>query len=117
VEFITASSYLNSHSTGQVIIQDKSLPNLKGKDVLIVEDIVDSGLTIKSLMDFIKSKEPSSIKVCSFLMKPLRVKESISKIDYIGFTLTDGFVVGYGLDYNQNYRELPHVIELLDVEA
>lgn len=116
VEFITASSYLKTESTGSVTIKDDSLPDLRSKDVLIIEDIVDSGLTIQTLVNFIKTKEPSSIKVCSFLMKPHKVKEEISKIDYVGFELSDGFVVGYGLDYDQNYRELPHIIELLDVD-
>lgn len=116
VEFITASSYLKTESTGTVKIKDNPLPDLKSKDVLIVEDIIDSGLTIQTLVNFIQTKQPSSIKVCSLFMKPHKIKEPISKIDYVGFILSDGFVVGYGLDYDQNYRELPHVIELLDVE-
>lgn len=115
VEFITASSYLKTESTGSVKFQD-SLPNIRSKDVLIVEDIIDSGLTIQTLVNFIKTKEPSSVKICTFLMKPHKVKESISKIDYVGFNLSDGFVVGYGLDYEQKYRELPHVIELLNMD-
>jgi len=115
VEFITASSYLKTESSGSVKITEESLSNLKSKDVLIVEDIIDSGLTIQKLVNFIKTKEPSSIRVCSFLMKPHKIKEAISNIDYVGFKLSDGFVVGYGLDYDQNYRELPHIIELIDV--
>lgn len=113
VEFITASSYLKTASTGTVTIQEPTLSRLKDKHVLIIEDIVDSGLTISTLFNFIKTKEPRSIKISSLFMKPEKIKDEIPHIDYVGFTLSDAFIVGYGLDYEQNYRELPHVIELL----
>jgi hypoxanthine phosphoribosyltransferase len=117
VEFITASSYLKTKSSGNLHITEASLPNLKDKHVLIVEDIIDSGLTIKALTAYIENKKPSSLKICSLFIKPDMIKEPIPKIDYIGFSLSDAFIIGYGLDYEQNYRELPHVIELLDVEV
>lgn len=116
IEFITASSYSKMQSTGIVSIRENTFTTLQGKDVLIIEDIIDSGLTIKTLVDFIKEKGPNSLKVCALFMKPDKIKESICKIDYVGFHLKDEFVVGYGLDFDQRYRELPHVIELLNSE-
>ncbi len=113
IEFISASSYVNTKSSGTVSIKEFSLPNLRGKHVLIVEDIIDSGLTIQSLLEHIQSKEAASVKVCSLFLKILKNQKPVIEIDYVGFTLHEGFIVGYGLDCDQKYRELPHIIEIL----
>jgi hypoxanthine phosphoribosyltransferase len=89
------------------ITQDLSRP-IEHEDVLIVEDIVDTGLTIAHLMDLLRTRAPASIKVCSLLHKPARAKVKIN-IDYLGFTIEDRFVVGYGLDFAERYRNLPYI--------
>ncbi len=82
--------------------------NVTGKDVLLIEDIVDSGITLKSLIDIYSQQNPRSIKVCTFLDKKKRRIEDV-QADYAGFEIDDYFVVGYGMDYNSKYRELPYV--------
>lgn len=82
--------------------------NVSGKDILIIEDIVDSGITLRSIIDIYQKQEPASIKVCTFLDKKNRRIEDI-QADYAGFEIDDLFVVGYGMDYNSKYRELPYV--------
>ena len=111
VEFMSVSSYgSGTESSGIVkIIKDLDEP-LKGKDVLIVEDIVDSGRTLSYLKDMLMQREPASIKICTLLDKPERRRPGITlKPDYVGFTIPNAFVVGYGLDYNEHYRNLPYV--------
>lgn len=113
VEFITASSYLKTQSSGSVQIHGKDIfPDLQGKEVLLVEDIIDTGLTLQTLVDFIKSKNASKIHICSLFIKPEKVKIPIQNVKYVGFSLGDSFIIGYGLDYEQKYRELPCIIEL-----
>ncbi len=87
--------------------QDLSRP-IAGEDVIIVEDIVDTGLTIAHLMDLFRTRGPRSVKVCALLHKPARAKVEV-KIDYLGFTIEDRFVVGYGLDFAEKYRNLPYI--------
>lgn len=82
--------------------------NVSGKNILIIEDIVDSGITLKSIMDIYSSQNPKSIKVCTFLDKKNRRIEDV-QADYAGFEIDDLFVIGYGMDYNGKYRELPYV--------
>ncbi|MBE6852721.1 MAG: hypoxanthine phosphoribosyltransferase [Ruminococcus sp.] len=82
--------------------------NVSGKDVLIIEDIVDSGITLKSIIDIYLKQSPNSIRICTFLDKKSRRLEDI-QADYAGFEIDDKFVVGYGMDYNGKYRELPYV--------
>jgi len=89
--------------------------DIKGKDVLLVEDIVDSGLTAQYLIKTLAKKNPRSIKVCTLLSKPDRRVINVT-IDYVGFKIPDKYVVGYGLDYQQKYRNLPY-LAVLDMEG
>lgn len=104
-EFIEASSYENNKSTGVVTLKKDVTNSIEGKEVIIIEDIVDTGRTLTFLKDILQEKNPKSLKVCTLLDKPSR---RIAKIqpDYIGFTIDNKFVVGYGLDDEQNYRNL-----------
>lgn len=109
LDFMSVSSYGKStKSSGVVkIVKDLDEP-LKDKDVLVVEDIVDSGRTLTYLLEMLNDRGPASLKLCTLLDKPeRRVKEV--KVDYTGFEIPDEFVVGYGLDYDQRYRNLPYI--------
>ncbi len=109
MDFMAVSSYgMSTKSSGIVRILKDLNEDIEGKDVLIVEDIVDTGLTLHYLVDYIKSRNPRSVKVCCFLDKPSRRKVDV-EVDYVGFQIPDKFVVGYGLDYAQKYRNLPYV--------
>jgi len=109
IDFLGVRSYgEGTESTGVVqIVNDLSKP-IEGEDVILVEDIVDTGLTIAHLMDLFRTRRPASVKVCSLLHKPARARVSVN-IDYLGFTIEDKFVVGYGLDFAEKYRNLPYV--------
>ena len=109
LDFIAVSSYGRSTvSTGTVrLIKDLDF-SIENKNILIVEDIVDTGLTLKYLMDNFQSRNPRSIRICSLLDKPERRKADI-KIDYKGFDIPDEFVIGYGIDYAEKYRNLPYI--------
>jgi hypoxanthine phosphoribosyltransferase len=109
IDFLGVRSYgEGSESSGVVqITQDLSRP-IEHDDVLLVEDIVDTGLTVAHLMDLLHTRAPASIKVCALLHKPSRARVSVP-IDYLGFTIEDRFVVGYGLDYGERYRNLPYI--------
>lgn len=109
VEFLGVRSYGEGTSTTGVvqITQDLSKP-IEGEDVLIVEDIVDTGLTIAHLLELMHTRKPASVKVCSLLHKPARTRVEVP-IDYLGFTIEDKFVIGYGLDWNERYRNLPMI--------
>jgi hypoxanthine phosphoribosyltransferase len=109
IDFVGTRSYgEGSESSGVVqITQDLSKP-IEHEDVLIIEDIVDTGLTIAYLMDMMRVRSPRSVKVCSLLHKPARARIEV-KIDYLGFTIEDHFVVGYGLDFAEKYRNLPYI--------
>ena len=109
MDFMSVSSYgADTKSSGVVkIVKDLDEP-LEGKDVLIVEDIIDSGRTLYYLIDILQKRRPESIRLCTLLDKPdRRVKEV--NVDYVGFNIPDEFVVGYGLDYAQKYRNLPYI--------
>lgn len=109
MDFMSVSSYgADTKSSGVVkIVKDLDEP-LEGKEVLIVEDIIDSGRTLYYLIDMLQKRNPESIRLCTLLDKPeRRVKEV--KVDYVGFNIPDEFVVGYGLDYAQKYRNLPYI--------
>lgn len=110
IDFMIVSSYGNENtvSTGLVKIIKDLDGNLAGKHVLIVEDIMDTGITLSNLMPMLKLRNPESVKVCAILDKPSRRKADIQP-DYSGFQVPDEFVVGYGLDYNEKYRNLPYV--------
>ena len=109
LDFMSASSYGNdTKSSGVVRITRDIEESIKGKNVLIVEDIIDTGRTLKYLIELLGDREPKSIKLCSLLDKPDRRVVEIQG-DYVGFEVPDEFVVGYGLDYAQKYRSLPYV--------
>ena len=109
IDFMSVSSYGSGVKTSGVvkIIKDLDL-NLEGYDVLIVEDILDSGMTLSYLVELLKSRNPASVEICSLLDKPERHKVEIA-LKYKGFTIPDEFVVGYGLDYAERYRNLPFI--------
>lgn len=107
IDFMAVSSYgVSTESSGVVRIIKDLDKNIEGKHVLIVEDIIDSGLTLKYLTGILNSRNPADLKICTLLEKPDRREVDI-KIDYIGFSIPDEFVVGYGLDYAEKYRNLP----------
>ncbi len=110
IDFMIVSSYgsENTVSTGLVKIIKDLDGDLGGKHVLIVEDIMDTGITLSNLVPMLKLRNPESVKVCAILDKPSRRKADIQP-DYKGFEVPDEFVVGYGLDYNEQYRNLPYV--------
>ena len=114
IDFISLSSYGSAKVTsGKVkVVQGLRFP-VKGRDVLVIEDIVDTGLTVGFFMDYLRKKKPSSLKLCALFDKPSRRQTPIS-IDYIGFTVPDKFLVGYGLDYNERFRHLPDLCVLED---
>ncbi|MCR4595225.1 MAG: hypoxanthine phosphoribosyltransferase [Lachnospiraceae bacterium] len=109
LDFMSVSSYGGStKSSGVVrIVKDLDEP-LEGKDVLVVEDIVDSGRTLSYLLDMLRDRKPASVKLCTLLDKPDRRVVDVN-VDYTGFQIPDEFVVGYGLDYDQKYRNLPYI--------
>lgn len=108
IDFMEVSSYEGTESTGKVKI-NKDVRNLiEGKDVIIVEDIIDTGRTLSSLIEYLKQKKPNSIKIATMLSKPSRRIIEV-KVDYIAFEIEDIFVIGYGLDYNEKYRNLPYI--------
>ena len=109
LDFMSVSSYGgDTRSSGIVkIVKDLDEP-LKDRDVLVVEDIVDSGRTLSNLMELLKNRGPASLKLCTLLDKPDRRVVDV-KVDYTGFEIPDVFVVGYGLDYDQKYRNLPYI--------
>ena len=106
---MSVSSYgAGTESSGHVkIIKDLDAP-LEGKNVIVVEDIIDSGRTLSHLMDLLKSRNPESIELCALLDKPERRVVDVD-VKYVGFQVPDLFVVGYGLDYDQKYRNLPYI--------
>ncbi|QEH69005.1 hypoxanthine phosphoribosyltransferase [Cellulosilyticum sp. ST5] len=109
MDFMAVSSYGNAtESTGVVRIIKDLDGSVEGENLLIVEDIVDSGLTLKYLKEILLTRNPASVKICTLLDKPARRKESVN-IDYLGFEVPDGFIVGYGIDYAERYRNLPYV--------
>ena len=109
IDFMVVSSYgAGVKSSGVVkIIKDLDVP-LEGRDIIIVEDILDSGLTLDYITEMLMTRDPKSLKICTLLDKPSRRKIDI-KADYVGFTIPDEFVIGYGLDYDEKYRNLPYI--------
>ena len=109
VDFMAVSSYgAGTVSSGQVEIKKDLSDPIEGKNLLIIEDILDSGNTLYYLMDVLSARHPASIRICTLLDKPERRVKPI-KADYSGFVIPDAFVVGYGLDYDEKYRNLPYV--------
>ena len=109
MDFMSVSSYGNNTSSSGIVKIAKDLDEpLEGKDVLIVEYIIDSGRTLYYLMQLLEKRKPASMKICTLLDKPERRERDV-KVDYTGFNIPDEFVVGYGLDYAQKYRNLPYI--------
>ena len=107
-DFMDVSSYEGTESTGKIKINKDIRNSVEGKDVIIVEDIIDTGKTLKYLLEYLKQKNPNSIKIVTMLSKQARRVEKID-VDYIAFEIDDKFVVGYGLDYDEKYRNLPYI--------
>lgn len=108
-DFVAISSYgMETHTSGIVRLNKDLDTEIAGRHVLVVEDIVDTGLTLSYLLDILKARRPASLKVCTLLQKPARKKVEVP-LDYCGFTIPDEFVVGYGLDYAEKYRNLPFI--------
>jgi hypoxanthine phosphoribosyltransferase len=108
MDFLGVSSYQGTETTGEVRITSDVTQPMAGKDLLIVEDIIDTGLTMKFIVENLQSRHPASIRVCTLLEKPARALSRI-EIHYCGFVIQDVFVVGYGLDYCERYRNLPFI--------
>ncbi|MBA4371269.1 MAG: hypoxanthine phosphoribosyltransferase [Thermodesulfovibrio sp.] len=108
IDFLIASSYLNDESTGEVRIHYDIREEIAGKNVLLVEDIVDTGITLNYLRERILRQGPESLRICTFLDKKERRKVDVP-LDYVGFEIPDEFVVGYGLDYDNKFRNLPYI--------
>lgn len=108
VDFMAVTSYEGSESSGEIKILKELNESIFNKDVLIVEDIVDTGLTLRSIIDLLLTKHPKSLEVCTLLDKPSRRTIPVTA-KYTGIEIEDKFVVGYGIDYDQSYRQLPYV--------
>lgn len=109
MDFMSVSSYGDGTSSSGIVKIVKDLDeSLEGKEVIVIEDIIDSGRTLSYLLDVLEKRKPNSMKLCTLLNKPERRVRDV-KVDYIGFDIPDEFVVGYGLDYAQKYRNLPYI--------
>ena len=109
LDFMAVSSYgMSTKSSGQVQVLKDLDSSVEGRDVVIVEDIVDTGLTLTYLQDILRARSPRHLRTACLLSKPSRRKIDV-KVEYVGFTIEDKFVVGYGLDYAEQYRSLPHI--------
>ncbi len=109
VDFIRLSSYgRSSQTSGKVGVMQGFRSLIKGRDVLVIEDIVDTGLTTSFLMDYLRKKNPASLRLCALTDKPSRRQVPV-QIDYLGFTVPDKFLVGYGLDWDEKFRNLPDI--------
>ncbi len=116
VEFIRLSSYgRGKESAGKIKVVQGLRSEVRGRDVLVIEDIVDTGLTISFLLDYLGKKKPASLKLCALTDKPSRRKTPVT-IDYRGLTVPDKFIVGYGLDWDERFRNLPDIC-ILENEA
>ena len=112
IEFVRLSSYgRGRQSSGKVRMVKGLTTSIKGRDVLIIEDIVDTGLTISFLLDYLRQKKPASLKLCALTDKPSRRQTPVI-IDYLGLTVPDKFLVGYGLDWDEKFRNLPDICYL-----
>ena len=110
MDFMWISSYAGTDSTGEMVVKRDVSADIKGRHVLILEDIFDTGRSLDFTYKHLMSKEPASLKICTLLDKPSRREPGITlQADYVGFTVPNAFVVGYGLDFNEHYRNLPYV--------
>ncbi len=114
VDFVQLSSYGSAKdSSGKVRVIKALKTPIRGRDVLVVEDIVDTGITTSFLLDYLRNKRPASLKLCTLADKPARHKVPVS-VDYLGFTVPNKFIVGYGLDLDQKFRNLPDIYTIED---
>ena len=112
VEFIKLSSYgKGMESSGEIKVVQGLRAKVKGRDVLVIEDIVDTGLAIAFLLDYLRKKKPASLRLCSLTDKPSRRQVPVT-IDYLGFTVPNKFIVGYGIDWDEKFRYLPDICTL-----
>ena len=110
MDFMWISSYAGTSTTGNMIVRKDVSADIKGRHVLILEDIFDTGNSLDFVVKHLQSKEPASLKICTLLDKPERRKAGITlRCDWTGFVIPNEFVVGYGLDFNEHYRNLPYV--------
>ena len=110
MDFMCLSSYHGTQSTGNMVVRQDMSVDVSGRHVLILEDIFDTGTSLDYTYHHVLSKKPASIRICTLLDKPERRKPGITPVpDYVGFTIPNEFVVGYGLDFNEHYRNLPYV--------
>ena len=110
MDFMWISSYEGTDSTGSIVVKRDISVDIKDRHVLILEDIFDTGNSLSFVCQHLMAKEPASLKICTLLDKPSRRKPGVTlQADYVGFTIPNAFVVGYGLDYNEYYRNLPYV--------
>jgi len=117
IDFIRLYSYgADMKNSGKVKVVQRLKTPVKGRDVLVIEDIVDTGLTLSFLLNYLRRKKPASLKVCALTDKPSRRKAPVS-IEYLGFTLPNKFIVGYGLDLDQKFRNLPDICVFEDDES
>ena len=108
LEFMSVSSYSGTQTTGVIKVKKDVEIDLTGRHIVILEDIIDSGLTLSYTIEYLKHRNPASIKICTLLDKPDRRKADL-RADYVGFTIPNEFVVGYGMDFNEQFRNLPYV--------
>ena len=110
MDFMWISSYAGTHSTGKMLVRQDLSSDIKGRHVLILEDVYDTGNSLEFTVNHLLEKEPASLKICTFLDKPEGRRPGVTlEADYVGYTIPNAFVVGYGLDYNEKYRNLPYV--------
>ena len=110
MDFMWISSYAGTESTGKMVVKKDVSTDIRGRHVLILEDIFDTGNSLDYTYHYLQTKEPASIKICTLLDKPERRNPRVTlKADYVGFTIPNAFVVGYGLDFDEQYRNLPYV--------
>lgn len=108
LDFIRATSYQGTESTGKIEIIDGIKENIEGKHVLVIEDIIDTGYTLKYLKEYLLSKNPASLKIAVLINKPAR-REAKCNVDFVGFDIENKFIVGYGFDLDGSYRNLPYI--------
>ncbi len=112
IEFMRVSSYESTQSRGQVRIVSDLDTSIEGRDVLLIEDVVDTGITLAYIVDMLRLRNPGSLEVCALLRKRVAPRRSEIDIRYLGHEIPDTFVVGYGLDHDENYRNLPFIAAL-----
>ena len=108
LDFMKVSSYSGTQSTGKIDVKLDVSENITNKNVIVIEDIIDTGRTLRYLIDYLKTKKPKALKICTLLDKKDR-REFEIEADYVGFDIPNKFVLGYGLDYDEKYRNLPYI--------